>query len=296
MSSIAVIGAGELGGAVAQRLARLDCVARVLLVDRQRAVAAGMALDIQQSAAIDGFRTSFEAAGDPDAARGASVVVIADPAFALPASAGQDPPDVDPAPADDPDALLDSIARLISPGDGAVVVFAAAAPVALMERALGERRVARGRLVGSAPLAFASAVRALVGASIDRSPAQIALSGAGRPPAPVILWSGGTVDGSPIEQAVGPAALAAVRRRVPALWPPGPLALASAASRVACAIAVGSRRLFQCWVGLDEPGAARGRVGAMPVELGPRGIARVVPPVMSARERVLVDNALERRG
>ena len=291
MSFIAVIGAGELGGAVAARLARLDRVARVLLVDRERGVAEGKALDIRQAGPIDGFRTSVDAADDPNAARGAAVVVVA-PAFAQRASAG--PQAAGPDAGDGSEALLDALARLASSDARTVVVFAEASPLAVMERALGERRVAGRRLVGSAPLAFASAVRALVAASIDRSPAGVSLAVAGRPPEPIVLWSGATIDGSPVEEAVDPAVLAAIRRRLPALWPPGPHALASAAARVGVAIAVGSRRLFPCWVGLDEPPAARGRVAAMPVELGPQGIIRTVPPVMSPHERVLVENALAR--
>ncbi len=274
MSSIAVIGASELGGAVAARLARLDRVAHVLLVDRERGIAEGKALDIRQAGPIEGFRTSLEAADDPSAARGAAVVVVAD--------------------AREPEALLDWIGGLNSPGARTVVVFADASPLAIMERAVGERRVDGRRLVGSAPLAFASAVRALVAASVDRSPAGVSLAVAGRPPEPIVVWSGATIEGSPIEQAVDPAVVAGIRRRLPALWPPGPQALASAAARVAVAIATGSRRLFPCWAGLDEPPAARGLVAAMPVELGPQGIIRIVPPVMSPRERVLVENALAR--
>jgi len=278
MPTIAVIGAGELGGAVASRVARLDRVARVLVVDRERGVAEGTALDIQQAAPIEGFRTTLEAADDPGAARGAAVIVIA--------------PAARPGAADQPEALVDWMVRLISPREPTVVVFAEPSPLAVMERAIGERGVTGRRLVGSAPLAFASAVRALVAAAIDRSPSQIALSVAGRPPEPLVLWSGATIDGSPLEQAVDPAVVAGIRRRLPALWPPGPQALASAAARVAVAVAAGSRRLFPCWVGLEDPPAARGRVAAVPVELGPQGIIRLVPPAMSPHERVLVDNAL----
>jgi len=270
--TIAVIGAGELGGAVASRLARLDRVARVLLVDRARGLAEGKALDIRQAGPIDGFHTTLDATDDPDAARGAAVAVITG--------------------WDEPEALLDQVARLISADARTTVVFADASPLAVMERAIGERRLPGRRLVGSAPLAFASAVRALVAASVDRSPAGVALTVAGRPPEPLVLWSGATIDGSPLEQAVDPAAVAAIRRRLPALWPPGPQALASAAARVGVAVADGSRRLFPCWVGLEEPPAARGRVAAMPVELGPRGVVRVVPPAMSPRERVLLENAI----
>ena len=52
VSTIAIIGAGELGGALAYRLARDDWAARILLVDDQGSVAAGKALDIMQAAPL----------------------------------------------------------------------------------------------------------------------------------------------------------------------------------------------------------------------------------------------------
>jgi len=278
-SFVAIIGAGDLGGALAHKLAGLDRVGRILLIDEERGIAAGKALDIQQAASVEGFRTRLEATADLTAAAGAAAVVFADEAR--------------PDPARPADACLARLARLATLDRNAVFVCAGASHVELMERAIGEGRIPRARIVGAAPLAFEAAVRALVAAATDRSPAQVALSVAGRPPEFVILWSGATVGGSPVEQAVGPAVLARIRRRVPALWPPGPNALASAAARVAAAVAAGSRRLFLCSVGLDHPPAARGRVAAMPVELGPQGIIRIVPPVMSAREQTLVENALD---
>lgn len=277
-SSIAIVGAGDLGGALAHKLAGLECAGRIVLIDEERGIAAGKALDIQQAGSIEGFDVRLEATADLTAAAGAAAVVFADEAR--------------PDPARPADECLARLARLATLDRNAVFVCAGASHVELMERAVGERRIPRARIVGAAPLAFEAAVRALVAAATDRSPAQIALAVAGRPPEFVILWSGATIEGSPIEQAVGPAVLAGIRRRVPALWPPGPNALASAAARAAAAVATGSRRLLLCSVGLDHPPAARGRVATMPVELGPQGIIRIVPPVTSARERMLVENAI----
>src|SRR5688500_11717420 len=80
MSTVSVIGAGELGGAVADALARADRVSRVLIVDAAGAgkVAAGKALDIQQSGAVKGFHTRLEGTDDQTRIIGSSVCVIAD--------------------------------------------------------------------------------------------------------------------------------------------------------------------------------------------------------------------------
>ena len=79
MSFIAIVGAGAIGGALAQRLASRGRVGEVRLIDEQASVAQGKALDIQQSGAVDGFTHPAElppaAIG---AAAGAAAVVIAD--------------------------------------------------------------------------------------------------------------------------------------------------------------------------------------------------------------------------
>ena len=69
MSTVAIIGAGELGGAVAQALAaRGSCVARAAHRPAGQ-VAAGKALDIQQAGAIDGFHTRLEGTDRSDPRR-----------------------------------------------------------------------------------------------------------------------------------------------------------------------------------------------------------------------------------
>src|SRR5262245_3871780 len=48
MQEVAIVGAGELGGAVAHVLARRDAVRSIVLADESGRVAAGKALDIAQ--------------------------------------------------------------------------------------------------------------------------------------------------------------------------------------------------------------------------------------------------------
>ena len=80
MSFIAIVGAGAIGGALAQRLASRGRVREVRLIDEQGSVAQGKALDIQQSGAVDGFGTKLTSASAIAAAAGAAAVVIADAA------------------------------------------------------------------------------------------------------------------------------------------------------------------------------------------------------------------------
>src|SRR5688500_13130412 len=78
MSTVAIVGAGELGGAVAQAVASRGRVGRVMMIDAAAGAAAGKALDILQSGAVAGFGTALAATDDLTSVTGADVCVIAD--------------------------------------------------------------------------------------------------------------------------------------------------------------------------------------------------------------------------
>ena len=78
MSTVAILGAGDLGAAIAQALAARDRVRSIVLVDAAVKVAAGKALDIQQSGAVDGFHTKLEGSDDLSRITGCSVCIVAD--------------------------------------------------------------------------------------------------------------------------------------------------------------------------------------------------------------------------
>lgn len=281
MAIVAILGAGDLGAALAHKLAARDRVAEVRLIDAAAGVAAGKALDIQQAGPIEGFRTRLVAGGDALAAAGASVVVLADQ-VGPPASEWQGEPAL---------ALLKRLAQLDT---GAPFVCAGASQRRLIERGVGELGIPRARLVGSAPGALASALRAMVALEAGGSPADVSVDVLGAPPDhTVVPWQAATVRGSPLTEALHPPQIARLNARLPHLWPPGPYTLASAAARVSEAIAVGgSRRAFSCFVALDGEVGARGRVSAMTVTLDGRGVAAVIAPALSVQERVQLDNAL----
>src|SRR5262245_52138105 len=78
MTDVAILGAGELGGALAHLLARRNIVRAIRLIDDSGRVAAGKALDIAQAGAVEGHATFVEGTTDLYAAAGGSIIVIAD--------------------------------------------------------------------------------------------------------------------------------------------------------------------------------------------------------------------------
>jgi malate/lactate dehydrogenase len=144
-------------------------------------------------------------------------------------------------------------------------------------------------VLGSAPFALESALRALAGVMLDASGVEVTLRVVGVPPASaVVAWEEATAHGQPLASELAPHRIASLSARIPGLWPPGPYALASAAARILDGIASGSRRRYSCFVPV-RPGV----VVAMPVEIGQEGVRRIVEPALTRQERTVLDNAIE---
>jgi malate dehydrogenase len=279
MQEVAVIGAGELGGAVAHALARSNLVQSVRLIDDTRRVAAGKALDIAQAAPVEGFATQLSGATDVSMAAGASIVILADRV-----TGGE-------WQGEDGLALLK---RLSQTASGAVILCAGPSQRELVERGVRELKFARTRLFGSAPESLAAAARALVALAVDGSPRDISLSVLGLPPAhTVIPWADATVAGLALTRLIDEPSRRRLTGRVNALWPTGPYALAAAVTVIVEAMAGRSRRLASCFVAPDSSSGTQARTGAMPVRLGPAGIVEVVLPSLSNVEQVALDNAMQ---
>lgn len=278
MSIVAIIGAGPLGGALAHTLAARSRVAEVRLIDPEARVAEGKALDIQQSSPIESFSTRVTAATTFAATAGADAIVLADLL-----SGGEI--------AGEPGlAVLRQIARLET---ASPLLFAGGGQRELMTRGIGELRLPASRLAGSAPLALESGVRAVAAALIDASPMDLSIGIAGVPPRDAVIgWDAATAFHRPIAGVLAPHHLAAISSRLPALWPPLPYALASAAARVAEALAAGTRRRFTCFAAIDVAGAGRELIAAVPVEIVEGRIGKVLEPALSRHERTAFENGL----
>jgi malate dehydrogenase len=279
-STVCIIGAGELGGAVADGLARGERVSRVLLIDAAGTVAAGKALDIQQSGAVRGFHTRLDGTDDASRAAGCAVCVVADRAGGRTSSEWQN---------EEGRAMLTHLAPFLA---DTPIVFAGAAQTALLELAAREVRIPRQRLIGSAPEALASAVTAIVAMEAGCAPDEVRLTVLGSPPGFVVLWSEASIGGYALEHVLTQVQLNRLQARAPRLWPPGPYTLGLAAARVTEAILVSSRRAFSVLTMLGGEFGVRNRVGALPALLSTSGIVSTRVPTLSTRERVQLETAL----
>lgn len=279
MGFVAVIGAGPIGGAIAQALALRDRIREIRLIDPYGSVAQGKALDLQQAAPVERFSARVGAAHALHAAAGAGAIVIADSAETSLEHAGE--------------KGLALVRQLAAVEDTAPFVFAGATQRELLGRSVAELHVSRTRALGSAPGALESALRALAGVALDSSGVAVQLQLVGTPPDAVSVgWEEATAGGMPLREQLAPHLISALAARIPKLWPPGSLALAAAATEVLEAIVCGGRRRVTCFAAL-EAGPVRQAVVAMPVTIGPRGIAEILEPALTPQERTRMENALE---
>jgi malate dehydrogenase len=276
---VAIVGAGELGGALAHRLARRDVARTITLIDDAGGAAEGKALDISQAAAVERFATIMTGTGDLVRAGGAAIVVIADP-FGKGAEWRSE------------EGLL-RLRRLTQLAPRAIVVAAGAMHRELIDAGVRELKIDRRRLFGTAPEALASGARALVALALDGSPADVRIAVFGIPPShTIVAWDDATFAGRGLSGLIAEPVRRVLVAQIAALWPPGPHVLAAAAAHAIEAMTGRSRSLATCFVAPDAGGATSTRTAALPVRLGPLGISEFIQPVLNVAERVALENAI----
>ena len=280
MSTVVILGAGEIGGALARQLAATDLVSRIVLVDDLGTIAAGKALDVAQSGPVDRYHTVMSGTSDVSAVVGAALVVIADRA----GQTGGEWQD---------EAGLALLKRVTGLNQVAPFLCVGATQGGLIERGVSEAGMARTRLFGTAPEALRSAVTAITALEAGAAPSDISLSVLGRPPEQVIVpWDEAAIGGRSIPKVLSAAQLARLEARVARLWPPAPYALASAATRMIRTALTHGPRLHMAMVAVTREEGTPGRSAIMPVTLQPSGIASIVAPALSSRDRVRYETSM----
>jgi malate dehydrogenase len=270
-----------LGGALARQLAAVDITPRIVLVDHAGRVAEGKALDIRQAAPIDGYTTRLDGLTDESAVVGADAVVIADRA-------------ADNVEWQD-DAGVALVRRVAYLNPQAMILCAGAKHLDVVERGVREAGIPRQRLLGSAPEALRAAVISMAALEAGCSPAEVSLTVVGRPPGQIIVpWEDASIGGRRASEVLPPPAVTRLDNRLARLWPPGPFTLACAATRLLRVAATRGCLAVSAFVAVSREEGQLGTVGMLPVMVQTSGIAAVISPTLSTRDRVRLDTALRR--
>jgi malate dehydrogenase len=287
MREVAIVGAGELGGIVAHALVRWRVADLVRLIDENGRVAEGKALDINQAGPVEGFPGNVAGSVDRSAAAGASIVVIAD-RVSGPGSPGS--PGSKEWQGEEALALVRQL-NAIAPR--ALFLCSGVSHRELIERSVRELHIARSRILGSASEALVAAATALVALELDVSPRDVTMSILGVPPHQIVIaWEHAAVAGYAVTGLISEPTRRQLTRRISALWPVGPYALAAAVCKVVDTVSANSRRPVTCFVAPDDQAGVRTRAAALPVRLNASGLVEVMTPALSGVERVALDNAM----
>ena len=285
MATAVILGAGDIGGALARQLAATDLVSRIVIVDDLANVASGKALDVAQSAPVDGYHTAMSGTADVSAVVGAAVIVVADTA-AQPPVEWKD------------EAGLALVKRVAGLNQGAPIVCAGTSQASVIERGVNELGISRMRLFGSAAEALRSAITAIVALEANAAPGDISLSVLGRASQQIaaqqiiVPWDEAAIAGRTATQVLNAAQWARLDARIARLWPPGPYALASAATRIIQSAVMKTPRIHAALVAVTRDEGAAGRSAMMPVTLQPAGLAALVRPSLSTRDRVRFETTM----
>jgi malate dehydrogenase len=280
VKSIAILGGGDLAATLARRVAEAELARCVVLVDPNEGRAKGKALDIAQSGPVEGFDARVLASATLEAVEAPEVVVIADP--------------------DDlADAVLlstrgaERVAAWLPAVGKATLLVAGPHPSPLIEAAVA-KGFPRDRVLGSSPVAAASALRRRLSAELQVEPREIAVTVLGLPPAQLVVPQAAvTVAGVPLEKV----SASAFRRALGSLGgrAAGPVALAAAALRVLRALDGSRASVLPVVATLDGEYGHRRVALAVPARLRSGRIESVVEVALDPVDRVAFDNAADRR-
>ncbi len=151
------------------------------------------------------------------------------------------------------------------------------------------------RIVGSAPTALEAAVRALIALDASTSAQRVVVRLAGRPPGGLMVaWDSTTIDGVPAPARLDPQTMTRLNRRLPYLWPPGPIALAEAAAVSAEGLSRGSHVPQHALVAFGLSGQSRRRSVIASVRYTIGRVASATLADLPPSTQVALDNLLAR--
>jgi malate dehydrogenase len=276
---VSVIGAGMVGGAVAQYLALRD-YADIVLVDIVEGLPQGKALDLAETAPVLGYDSALSGANDYAATAGSDIVVITSGIARKPGMSRDDllrtnmgivRSVTEQAVAQSPDAILIVVSN---PLDAMCHVAFAAADLP------------RERVIGMAGVLDSARFRAFIAEATDVSVEDVSamvLGGHGDTMVPISRYS--TVAGVPITQILEPDVVRALEDRtanggaeIVSLLKTGSAYQAPGASVVEMidSILLDKRRVLPCSVHLEGEYGIDGLFVGVPVKLGHGGVRQII--------------------
>lgn len=293
---VAVIGAGQVGATAAHLLA-LKGLADVTLIDVVEGLAEGKALDLAQSAPLEGFRGSVRGTTDYAALAGCRLIIIT---AGLARKPGMSRDDLLAANAN----IVGPLAERVAKAAPHAILLVVTNPLDLMVAlALSRSGFPRSRVMGMAGVLDTARLRTFVGMRLGVAPSEVQALVLGSHGDQMVPLKGAiTVGGQPVagrlsgqelEQLLqrtkdGGAEIVALLKQGSAFYAP-----ASSAVEMAGAILRDTHAVLPVCAALDGEYGLREVCIGVPAQLGAAGIERIVELDLSPQERAALAASAE---
>ncbi|MDP9364103.1 MAG: malate dehydrogenase [Chloroflexota bacterium] len=285
---VTVVGAGMVGGAVAQFLALRD-YADVVLVDIVEGLPQGKALDLSQVGPVLGYDTHLEGANGYEATAGSDVVVITSGIARKPGMSRDDLLRTNMG-------IVRSVTeQVVDASPNAVLVIVSNPLDAMCHVAFEAAGFPRERVVGMAGVLDAARFRTFIARELDVSVEDVSalvLGGHGDTMVPLSRFS--TVAGIPLPELLPPDRIKALEERtanggaeIVGLLKSGSAYQAPGASviQMVDALLLDKRRVLPCSVLLRGEYGLDGLFVGVPVKLGAGGVRQIIELDLREEER-----------
>ncbi|HWP36879.1 MAG TPA: malate dehydrogenase [Gemmatimonadales bacterium] len=297
MNKITVVGAGNVGATLAQRLAERELAQEIVLVDIVEGVPQGKGLDQWQAGPIEGFDSRVVGTNAYDAAAGSELVIVT---AGIARKPGMSRDDLVKTNADIVKAVSGEIRR-VAPQS---IVIMVSNPLDVMCWVAKEvTGFPRERVLGMAGVLDTARYRTFLadalGVSVKDIQAMV-LGGHGDTMVPLVSYT--TVSGIPVTQLMDQATLDAIVQRtrnggaeIVSLLKTGSAyyAPSAAAAQMAEAIVKNQRRVLPCAAWLEGEYGLQGLFLGVPCKLGARGLEQVIEVRLSAEEKAALAKSAE---
>jgi malate dehydrogenase len=292
---VTVVGAGNVGATVAQRIVEKE-LADVALIDILEGVPQGKSLDMMESAPVEKFDAKMTGSNAYDISAGSDLVVVT---AGVPRKPGMSRDDLVAT----NEGIVSDVVRKVLPGSPDAIFIVVSNPLdAMCEVARRVSKFPRERVFGMAGVLDSARMRWFIaealGVSVENTHAFV-LGGHGDTMVPLPRFS--TVAGIPLPQLLAPEKIEAIVKRtrdggaeiVNLLKTSAWYAPASAVVEMVDAVLRDKKKILPCAAYLQGEYGMRDVYLGVPVKLGSRGAEQIVEIALTPEETVALEKSAD---
>lgn len=297
LNKITVVGAGNVGATLAQRLAERELAREIVLIDVVEGIPQGKALDQWESGPIEGFDTRVVGANDYGPARGSELFVITAGVARKPGMSRDDLVKTNAG-------IVKSVGEEIKRASPGAIVIVVSNPLDVMcwvtKQVTG---FPRERVIGMAGVLDTARYRTFLAEALKVSVEDIqamVLGGHGDTMVPLVSYT--TVSGIPVTQLMDRKQLDAIVQRTrdggaeivqhlktgSAYYAPS-----AATAQMVEAIVKDKHRILPCSAYLEGEYGLSGIYLGVPCKLGAMGLEQIIEVELSAEEKAALDKSAD---